>query len=105
MWQNNGNNGPFQNNFNQDNFPQQPINGSNRPGQQFFQPQPLQPMDFNNGEDYTDGDFRPEVGLFNNGAFLQNQSQHARSQAHVSVVEKTNHFLPFTSMPSQFSHD
>jgi hypothetical protein len=80
MWQNNGyvNNGNFPNSFNQDDFPTSPFTGSTGvPGQQYFPPHPHPPnmMQFDNGnvEGYMSNDFQPEVGLYNERAFSQNQ--------------------------------
>lgn len=92
MWQNNGfgNNGPFQNNFNQDDYPPSPFGGvSGPPGQQYF-PIPHHPSmyeDPNGGEGYMSDDFRPEVGLFNEGSFMQNQHQFVNSNVQVSLAQ------------------
>ncbi|KAL2075838.1 hypothetical protein VTL71DRAFT_781 [Oculimacula yallundae] len=72
MWPNNnafGTNGQFQNNFNQDGYPPSPFAGQAIPGQQYFAQQPNM-MQFEDGN--SEG-FQPEVGLFNSGAYSQNQ--------------------------------
>jgi len=79
MWQNNGfaNNGPFQNNFNSDDGSFPPFRNNRSPpipGQQLFPQQPnMMLFDNQNGEGIITNEFQPEVGLFNNRAFLQNQ--------------------------------
>jgi len=72
MWHNNGgfgNNGPFQNNFSQDGYPPSPFAGQPIQGQQYFSQQPnMTQYEEPNGES-----FQPEVGLFNDRAYTQNQ--------------------------------
>ncbi|KAH6723959.1 YT521-B-like domain-containing protein [Leptodontidium sp. MPI-SDFR-AT-0119] len=72
MWQNNGGfggNGQFQNNFNQDNYPPSPFASQPMPGQQYFAQHPnMMQYDDGNGDSY-----QPEVGLFNDSAYSQNQ--------------------------------
>ena len=82
MWPNNsfGNNGNFQNNFNQDDFQTSPFginSGPPLPGQQYF-PQhqsPQNPMQYENayGDGYISNELQPEISTFNHGAFTQNQ--------------------------------
>ena len=73
MWPNNGfgNNGDFQSNFNQDDYPPSPFGG--HPGQQYFPqlPFPTNMMQYEggNGEGFMNNEFQPEVGLYNEGAF------------------------------------
>lgn len=74
MWPNNefGNNG---NNFNQDDYP--PLPFGDHPGQPYlpqlsFQPNMMQ-FEGGNGEGFMNGEFQPEVGLYNEGALAQNQ--------------------------------
>jgi hypothetical protein len=73
MWPNNEfgtNNG---NNFNRDDYTQSCFAGF--PGQQFFQPHPFQPnmMQLEGGnEEGLNGEFQPEIGLFNEAGFAQN---------------------------------
>ena len=73
MWPNNGfgGNGHFQGSFNQDAF-QQPGFGAG-PDPRFFPQQPnmlpFQVQDDSN----NNGGFQPEVGIFNNGSYMQNQ--------------------------------
>ncbi len=77
MWPNNGygNNGHFpQNGFNQDDFAQSQFNGGNP--QQIFPTQPnIMPFgEEMNGDSFMAGNnFQPEVGLYNDAAFMQNQ--------------------------------
>ena len=75
MWPNNGfgNNGHFPPNYNQEDFTQPPFGGDQ--GQRFFTPQPnMMQFDEMNGDSYmANGNFQPEVGLFNDGAFIPNQ--------------------------------
>jgi hypothetical protein len=78
MWQNHGfgDNGSFQNNFNQENFPPSPFGaGSGTPlGQSFFPNQTdMLQYEGGNGEGFISNEFHPEVGLFNQAAFMQNQ--------------------------------
>ena len=78
MWQNHGfgDNGSFQNNFNQENFPSSPFGaGSGTPlGQSFFPTQTdMLQYEGGNGEGFISNEFHPEVGLFNQAAFMQNQ--------------------------------
>lgn len=72
MWQNNGGfggNGQFQNNFNQDTYPPSPFASQPMPGQQYFAQHPnMMQYDDGNGDSY-----QPEVGLFNDSAYSQNQ--------------------------------
>ncbi|PVH89900.1 YTH-domain-containing protein [Cadophora sp. DSE1049] len=72
MWHHNGgfgNNGQFQNNFNQDGYPPSPFAGQLIQGQQYFPNQPnMTQYEEPNGES-----FQPEVGLFNDRAYMQNQ--------------------------------
>jgi YTH domain-containing protein 1 len=92
MWQNNGfGNGPgppFQNTFNQNDFSSSPFGGgAGTPlaGQQIFaQHQPMQFEDAN-GEGFAGNNFQPEVGLYNEDAFMQNQFMSPQQQ--VSFVE------------------
>ena len=90
MWQNNGygSNGHFPNSFNnQENFPTSPFGTPSAPGQQFFtNPQNRMHFDDANGEGFLKNEFQPEVGLYNEGAFMQNQFINANPQ--VSVVER-----------------
>ncbi|KAF4635351.1 hypothetical protein G7Y89_g2743 [Cudoniella acicularis] len=81
-------NGGFHNNYNQDDFPSSPFGGSSAtplPGQQLFaQPQPNM-MQFEQFEDapsegFMNNNFQPEVGLFNEGAFMQNQFLNSQPQ-------------------------
>jgi hypothetical protein len=97
MWQNNGfgNNGPFQNGFNnQENYPHSPFGASSGPplaGQQYFPTQQnMMHYEDANEEDYMNDNFQPEVGLCNEGAFMQNQFINANAQ--VCFVEQ-DHFL------------
>jgi hypothetical protein len=87
MWQNNGYGGHFPSNMNQDEFPP-PFAGTPGPGQQYLQhPQPhLMQFEDGNGEGYLNNEFQPQVGLFNEGAFLQNQF--VSPQAQVSPIER-----------------
>ncbi len=76
MWPNNGygNNGHFpQNNFNQDDFTQSQFGGGNP--QRIFQTQPnMMPFDEMNGDSFMENNsFQPEVGIYNDSAFMQNQ--------------------------------
>jgi hypothetical protein len=87
MWQNNGfgGNGQFPNGFNnQENFPPSPFGappGQGLAGGQYFPTQRnmLQYED-SNGEGFMNNDFQPEVGLYNEGAFIQNQFINANPQ-------------------------
>jgi hypothetical protein len=87
MWQNNGfgGNGQFPNGFNnQENFPSSPFGappGQGLAGGQYFPTQRnmLQYED-SNGEGFMNNDFQPEVGLYNEGAFMQNQFINANPQ-------------------------
>jgi hypothetical protein len=82
MWPNSnrnssfGNNGHFQNNFNQDDFPPPSIGVPGAPGQKYFHQNLLQPdmIQFEDatGDGYMNNDFQPELGL-HEGSFLQNQ--------------------------------
>lgn len=81
MWSNNGyqghgdfQQGNFQQNYSDDGYiPFSPVAF----GQQYFQnKRPSQGMQYNdltNSEQSTPGEFQPEVGLFNEDAFAQNQ--------------------------------
>jgi hypothetical protein len=78
MWQNHGfgDNGSFQNNFSQENFPPSPFGaGSGTPlGRSFFPNQTdMLQYEGGNGEGFISNEFHPEVGLFNQTAFMQNQ--------------------------------
>jgi hypothetical protein len=97
MWQNNGfgNNGQFQNGFNsQESYPPSPFGPSSGPplaGQQYFpNQQNLMQYEDANGEGFINNDFQPEVGLYNEGAFMQNQFINANTQ--VCFVEP-GHYL------------
>jgi hypothetical protein len=97
MWQNNGfgSNGQFQNGFNnQENYPPSPFGASPGPplaGQQYFPNQQIMMhYEDTNGEDFMSNDFQPEVGLYNEGAFMQNQFINTNSQ--VCFVD-LDHFL------------
>src|SRR6187402_613590 len=88
MWQNNGfgNNGQIPNSFNQDGYPLAHFgsnSGQSLPGQQYFSHQSNLP-DLIQYEDTNGEGFQPEVGLYNDGSFIQNQF--ANSQ--VSVVAR-----------------
>jgi hypothetical protein len=92
MWQNNGfgSNGQFPNGFgNQENFPRSPFGappGQPSVGQQYFpNQQNMMQYEDTNGDGFIDTDFQPEVGIYNEGAFMQNQFINAKSQ--VCVVE------------------
>jgi hypothetical protein len=78
MWQNNGfgDNSSFQNGFNQENFPPSPFGaGLGTPlGQSFFPNQTdMMQYEGGNGEGFMSNEFHPEVGLFNQAAYMQNQ--------------------------------
>ncbi|XMA15643.1 hypothetical protein WAI453_008434 [Rhynchosporium graminicola] len=79
MWQNKGafgSNGQFQNNFSPDAFSKSSFTGQAMPGQQYF---PQLPNTVQYGDANGDA-FEPEVGLFNNGSFSQNQLMSGGSQ-------------------------
>jgi len=94
MWQNNGFDGnrQFPNGFNnQEKFPPSPFGappGQPSSGQQYF-PNQQSMMQFQdtNGEGFLNADYKPEVGLYNEGAFMQNQFINANPQ--VCVVNQT----------------
>jgi hypothetical protein len=82
MWHNNGfgNNGQFHDNFNQEDYTPSPFLGTGGPlpGQQYFHQHPqlannMIKFEDNNGECYTNNGFQPELGLYNEGAFMQTQ--------------------------------
>lgn len=77
MWQNNGfgGNGQFPNGFNnQENFPPSPFSGPPGAGHQYFPMLPnMMGYEDANGEGFMNNEFEPEVGLYNEGAFMQNQ--------------------------------
>jgi hypothetical protein len=92
MWQNNafGSNGQFPNSFgSQENFPRSPFGvppGQPSVEQQYFpNQQNMMQYEDTNGDGFTDSDFQPEVGIYNEGAFMQNQFINANPQ--VCVVE------------------
>ena len=96
MWQNNGfgNNGQFPNGFNsQENFPSSlgaPL-GQLAGGPQYFpNQQNMMQYDDSNDDGFMSNDFQPEVGIYNEGAFLQTQFINANPQ--VCVVEPPNPF-------------
>jgi hypothetical protein len=86
MWQNNGygNNGQFQNGFNQESYPPStfgPSSGPSLAGQHYFpNQQNLMQYEDANGEGFMNNDFQPEVGLYNEGTFMQNQFINANAQ-------------------------
>jgi len=91
MWQNNGfgSNGQFPNGFNnQENFPSSPFGappGQPLAGVQYFPNlQNLMEYEDTNGEAFVKNDFQPEIGLFNEGAFMQNQFINANPQVCVA---------------------
>lgn len=96
MWSNNGfsSNGQFQNGFNnKDNFPPSPFGGPPGQSQQYFpHQQPLMQYEDNNAEGFMNNDFQPEVGLYNEGSFMQNQFINANPQ--VGSVE--HNLFPLT---------
>jgi len=81
MWQNNGfgNSGHFQNFNNQEAFTPPSFGGSPGPllsGQQFFASHP-NIVQYDDGEGFINNDFQPEVGIFNEAAYMQNQFMNA----------------------------
>lgn len=99
MWPNNGfgNNLPFQNNFNPEDFPPpSPFGNANASpgtplqGQLLFTHGNMMPFGEANGEGFAN-DFHPEVGLFNEGAFMQNQGQFMSPQPQVCAVQPRHH--------------
>ena len=95
MWPNNGfgNNGQFQNNFNQDDYTPSPFGGSSDPSGpgQYFQQQPqLHPnlMQYEDSNDEGFNGFEPEVGLYSEGPFMQNP-KFISPNPQVSVVESS----------------
>ncbi len=99
MWSSNGfgNNGHFQNNFSQDGFsaslfggnPGQPLHG-----QQYF-PQQADSTQFEdvNDEGSITSEFQPELGLFNDGAFMQNQFINASPQVRSMYPEFLSEYV------------
>jgi hypothetical protein len=83
MWSNKGfeNNGS---NFNLHDYPPSPFGG--HPGQQYFPQIPFQPntmqLEGGNGEAFINGEFQPDMGLYNEGAFAQNHLANS-ANAHV----------------------
>ncbi|RDL39607.1 uncharacterized protein BP5553_03947 [Venustampulla echinocandica] len=77
MWHNNGygNNPPLQSNFNQNSYPSSPFGGSSASHpQQLFQHQPdMMQFEDSTAEGFMANDFQPEIGLYNEGALVQNQ--------------------------------
>lgn len=93
MWSNNGfgSNGHFPNGFNnQNNFPPFPSGGPPGQSQQYFpnQQNSMQYADDNDNEGFMNQDFQPEVGLYNDGAFMHNQFVSANPPiSQVCIVE------------------
>jgi hypothetical protein len=91
MWPNNsfGNTGPFQNSFNPDEFTP-PFAAGPSAGQPFFshqlqhQPHPMQYED-DSDDNYITNDFQPEVGLYNESAYMQNQFNSPNNQVSIMV--------------------
>lgn len=80
MWPNNGGvggNGQFQNNFNEAGYPPSPFAGQPVSGQQYFAQQQPNVMQYEDGDGES---FQPEIGLFNDGSFTQNQFINSRPQ-------------------------
>lgn len=112
MWPSNGfgNNLPFQNNFNQEDFtPPSPFGNANAspgtplPGQHLFPHGNMMPFGEANGEGFAN-DFHPEVGLFNEGAFMQNQGQFMSPQPQVCVVLPRHPSTDFVRLPALVGH-
>jgi hypothetical protein len=94
MWQNNGfgSNGQFPNGFNnQEKFTHSPFGdppGRPSSGQQYFpNQQNMMQFEHTNGEGLLNTDYKPEAGLYNKGAFMQNLFLNANPQ--VCVVNST----------------
>ena len=67
------------------------LSGPPLAGQQYFPTQQnMMHYEDTNGEGFMNNDFQPEIGLYNEGAFMQNQFINANPQ--VCFVEP-NHFL------------
>ncbi|PMD46260.1 YTH-domain-containing protein [Hyaloscypha variabilis F] len=108
MWQSNGfgNNGHFPNGFNnQENFPLSPFGAPSGQGlarQQYFtNQQNMMQLDDASGEDFPNREFQPEVGLYNEGAFMQNQFINANPLFSQSTFNQPNSVNPIPPRPVQ----
>jgi hypothetical protein len=85
MWQNNGyqSNGSYHNNFNENEYPTSPFTvGSSTP---MFSPDLMQ-FENSNGDGFISQEFQPETGLFNDGAYMQNQFLNSHLQVSVKLT-------------------
>ncbi|KAE9370411.1 YTH-domain-containing protein [Stipitochalara longipes BDJ] len=108
MWSNNGfgSNGQFPNGFgHQESFPPSPFEaprGQGLAGQQYFtNQQNMMQFDDANGEGFLNNDFQPEVSLYNEGAFMQNQLINTNTQFSSSPFNQSTTANPAPPRPVQ----
>jgi hypothetical protein len=110
MWQSNGfgNNGHFPNGFNnQENFPPSPFgapSGHGLAGQQYFtNQQNMMQLDDASGEDFPNREFQPEVSVYNEGAFMQDQFINANPLVSVAKFDLATLFLQLCNPEAHFN--